>query len=81
MARRFEGQDGDVPIGKTPTEVDLMLAHNLILVPAAAVVVVAATEVLMIRARRKRDDRLRREEFKTACKLEGKLNGRTTAND
>jgi hypothetical protein len=55
-------------------------AHNLIVVPAAGFVIAAATGAL-IHARRKREDKRRREEFKNVCKLEDKLNRRTTAND
>jgi hypothetical protein len=57
-----------------------MLVPKLILVPAAGFVIAAATGVL-IRTRRKREDKLRRESFKNVCKLEDKLNRRTTTKD
>jgi hypothetical protein len=57
-----------------------MLAHTLILVPAAGFVIATATGVL-IRARRKREDKLRRKSFKNVCKLEDELNRHTTTKD
>jgi hypothetical protein len=57
-----------------------MLASTLILVPAAGFVIAATTGIL-IRTRRKREDKLRLEDFRNVCKLEEELNRRTTAND
>jgi hypothetical protein len=57
-----------------------MLTCTLVLLPAAGLVIVAATRVLF-RARRKREEKLRRESFKNVCKLEEKLNRRPTAKD
>jgi hypothetical protein len=62
------------------TEVIGMVAHESILLPAAGLVIAAASGIL-IRARRKREGKLRREDFKNVCKLEDELKHRTTAKD
>jgi|NGEPerStandDraft_6_1074524.scaffolds.fasta_scaffold145328_2 hypothetical protein len=57
-----------------------MLTRTLILLPAAGFVVAAATGML-IRTRRKREDKLRREDFRNVCKLEDELSHHMTAKD